>query len=81
MNQELLSVLKKKAMGFTYKEETCEYEQSRNKPMLFCGKRKRLYLKNGFLSVRTRTTGVDIKKIYGLKPAKILENQLFYKKK
>lgn len=81
MNQELLNVLKKKAMGFTYTEETCEYEQARNKPLLFCGKRNRIYLKNGFLGVKPKTGGVEIKKICKLKPAKILENQLLHKKK
>lgn len=81
MNQDLLNILKKKAMGFTYTEETCEYEQSRMKPLLFCGKRNRIYLKNGFLSVKQKQTGVEIKKVSAFKPAKNLANRVFCKKK
>lgn len=80
MNQELLNVLKKKAMGFTYTEETCEYEQSKGKPILFCGKRNRIYLKNGFLSVKPKQTGVEIKEISAFKSAKNLGNWVFHKK-
>lgn len=52
MKQELLDLLEKKAYGFSYTEETVEYETRMPKPNLLCEKHKRLYRGAGFVSVK-----------------------------
>ena len=48
---ELISILKKKAMGFSYEEISREFERMKPKKYLFCEKRKRIYVDGHFLKV------------------------------
>ena len=59
MNEKLFETLKKKAYGFSYTEETMEYELIKSKPIIYCEKRNRIYLKNGYLKVKKVSGGVE----------------------
>lgn len=52
MQQELLELVKKKAFGFSYTEETVEYETRVAKPYLFCSSHNRLYHGVGYIKVK-----------------------------
>lgn len=50
--KELKKLIEKRARGFSYSEEVCEYETKPAKKYLFCEDRKRLYInKKGYLRV------------------------------
>lgn len=59
-NPKLYETLKKKAYGFTYTEETMEYELLRSKPIIYCEKYGRIYFKNGYLKVKKVNGGVSL---------------------
>lgn len=59
-NLKLYETLKKKAYGFTYTEETMEYELLRSKPIIYCEKHNRIYFKNGYLKVKKANAGLEI---------------------
>ena len=58
--EELENVLKKKALGFSYTEETVECETAKPKPFVFCERNNRVYLKNGYIMVKKRTKSGEI---------------------
>ena len=60
MEDLLFETLKKKAYGFTYTEETMEYELLRSKPIIYCEKHSRIYFKNGYLKVKKENGGVNL---------------------
>ena len=75
---QLFETLKKKALGFSYVEETAEYETMRPKNYLFCERRRRLYSAVGFIKVIPKNGGVEVKhKKIALKPVQKLKNMIF----
>lgn len=58
--EELEKVLRKKALGFSYTEEVVECDTVRPKPFVFCEKRNRIYMKNGYIFVKKQTKNGEI---------------------
>jgi len=81
MDPNLEDVLKKKAFGFSYTEETVEYEVSKSKSRVYCSKRNRLYLKNGFVKVKKVNSGIDVILCKGIAktPSKLKSFKFFAK--
>lgn len=57
---ELSVVIRKKALGFNYTEETVECETVKPKPYVFCERANRLYLGDGYVMVKVRKKNGDI---------------------
>ena len=55
LSKEIFEIIKKKALGFTYTEESVECETVRPKPYVFCEKRRRVYLTGGYFKVLKKT--------------------------
>ena len=62
-NEKLSETLEKKAFGFSYTEETKEYEIIKSKPYLFCEKRNLLYFSSGYIKVKKVVGGVAVKQV------------------
>ena len=60
LNEKIEEVLRKKAFGFSYIEETIECETTKPKPMVYCERENALYFKNGFISVKKQTKNGEI---------------------
>ena len=51
-NDLLKEKLEKRALGYNYSEEVCEFERKEVRGVMYCPNRKILYLKGGYIKVR-----------------------------
>lgn len=77
---ELMQVIRKKALGFSYTEETIECETTKPKPYVLCEKSNRLYMKNGYIIVKKRLKNGEICEILHKPCVKFVEDKNLIKK-
>ena len=74
-SDELDEVLRKKALGFSYREETLEYETTRPKSWVLCERRKRLYSKRGYIRAKIVEQNGEIVGVEPIKCSKFCKNK------
>ena len=77
-DDELDDVLRKKALGFSYSEETLEYETARPKSWVFCERRGRLYSKKGYIKAKKIEQNGEIVGAEPIKLSKFSHNEKIF---